>query len=427
MSTSDDKVSDVPSRKRIQEERLETGKRIALEKTNDQQTATDDDTEDEGNESYHDEEENRVFQTFMDKANLIQYTDEFGVLQGLMKYINENIQIWKTRKLKIAIIGNSGTGKSSFINAIRGLKPDDEGAAKVGVTETTMNKQEYILPKNNNISLWDLPGVGTQKFKKEDYLDAVDLKEFDAFMIVSATRFSENDVWLANEILKHDSNIFFLRTKIDQDLNNEKSDHPKEYNKDDCLRKIRMDIVNNLKKSKFSRKRTGVYLVSSRESSNFDFPKLLCRLNKIVSKKRFALRRVLENHLKGILQQKQKVKKGHFFWKKVNLFFDKNSLYSCTRYMHKNCKTAFSLDDNIILQVSEQIGLSVQVLKTKELKYFNYLEKEKYNNMHLLNSFLGSLRVFKSRLNAVCDVLAEDEEKLVRLLLNHLEEQLRPF
>jgi predicted GTPase len=377
----------------------------------------------------------QMFQTFVDEANLIQYTDTLRVLPGLMKYINENIQIWKTRKLKIAIIGNSGTGKSSLINAIRGLKPEDKGAAPVGVTETTMEKQEYVLPSNENISLWDLPGVGTQNFKKEDYLDAVNLKEFDAFMIVSASRFSENDVWLANEILKLGSYIFFLRTKIDADLTNEKIDHPSTYNETSCLRKIKMDIVTNLKKSKFSQKRSGIYLVSSRESSKFGFPKLLLKLNRIMSKKRFALRRVLENHLKSILEKKRELIKGHFVSQKVFLFLTNNVdiFIKCSRQMQNDCKIAFSLDDNTIESISDEIGMSVYHLKTEELKYFKFLKHpwkpKKTRSSYLLDALdLGtSYRWFKSYLNDVCDVLAIDEARLIHLRLNYLEEQLRPF
>ncbi|XP_060555285.1 T-cell-specific guanine nucleotide triphosphate-binding protein 2-like [Ruditapes philippinarum] len=432
MSVSDDTVSDVPSRERVQEERLEAERIKCIENASDQYTATDDDTEDEGDESDDDEEEeNSMFQTFVDEANLIQCTNEFGVLPGLMKYISKNIQTWKTRKLKIAIIGNSGTGKSSLINAIRGLKPEDKGAAPVGVTETTMKKQEYVLPSNENISLWDLPGVGTHNFKKKDYLHAVNLKEFDAFMIVSATRFSENDVWLANEILKLESYIFFLRTKIDADLNNEKIDYPRKYNEASCLRKIKMDIVSNFKKSKFPQKRSGIYLVSSRESSKFDFPKLLFRLTGILSKKRFALRRVLENHLKSILKKNKEQRKGHFFWTKVSLLFGLGSLPSFTREMHNDCKIAFSLDDKTIESVSDEIGMSVNDLKTKELKYFKLLE-EHLKKEEQYSYFLGLIviqgcPIFIKQLNEVCDVMAMDEGILVHLVLDNLEEKLRTF
>ena len=48
----------------------------------------------------------------------------------------------KAIPLNVAVIGNSGVGKSSFINAIRDLTADDEGAAEVDVVEATTD----ILP-----------------------------------------------------------------------------------------------------------------------------------------------------------------------------------------------------------------------------------------------------------------------------------------
>ena len=42
---------------------------------------------------------------------------------------------WMNIPLNVAVIGNSGVGKSSFINAIRRLNADD-GAVPIGVKET---------------------------------------------------------------------------------------------------------------------------------------------------------------------------------------------------------------------------------------------------------------------------------------------------
>jgi len=48
--------------------------------------------------------------------------------------------------VNIAITGNSGVGKSSWINAIRKLSPKSPGAALTGVTETTTEPQMYKFP-----------------------------------------------------------------------------------------------------------------------------------------------------------------------------------------------------------------------------------------------------------------------------------------
>merc|ERR1719277_334917 len=46
-------------------------------------------------------------------------------------------------QLRIAVTGASGVGKSSWINALRRVMPNDKDAAATGVTETTMEPTMY--------------------------------------------------------------------------------------------------------------------------------------------------------------------------------------------------------------------------------------------------------------------------------------------
>ncbi|XP_052775821.1 T-cell-specific guanine nucleotide triphosphate-binding protein 2-like [Mya arenaria] len=126
----------------------------------------------------------------------------------------------KKIEINIAVTGQSGSATSSFINCIRGLMADDPGAAAVDAVETTMKPTAYPHPDNPNLQVWDLPGVGTSTFTKENYLQKVNLNRFDFVLLLSFSRFTENDVWLANEIrrLKPKYNLFFIRTKIDDDV-----------------------------------------------------------------------------------------------------------------------------------------------------------------------------------------------------------------
>eukprot|EP00927_Polykrikos_kofoidii_P030717 TRINITY_DN26440_c0_g1_i1.p1 TRINITY_DN26440_c0_g1~~TRINITY_DN26440_c0_g1_i1.p1 ORF type:complete len:550 (-),score=93.60 TRINITY_DN26440_c0_g1_i1:119-1681(-) len=66
-------------------------------------------------------------------------------------YLSDSI---KRGAINIAITGNSGVGKSSWVNAIRRLKKSDHAAAKVGVNETTMEPQLYKFPDSDGVRLF---------------------------------------------------------------------------------------------------------------------------------------------------------------------------------------------------------------------------------------------------------------------------------
>lgn len=58
----------------------------------------------------------------------------------------------------VAICGPSGSGKSSLVNALRGLLNSDPDAARVGTTEATTEKQEYRAAAYfKRLSLVDFP------------------------------------------------------------------------------------------------------------------------------------------------------------------------------------------------------------------------------------------------------------------------------
>lgn len=41
-------------------------------------------------------------------------------IAGVQRMMTEKLTLWQNVKINLAILGNSGAGKSSFINAIRG-------------------------------------------------------------------------------------------------------------------------------------------------------------------------------------------------------------------------------------------------------------------------------------------------------------------
>ena len=138
----------------------------------------------------------------------VKYT-EIRASQAASEAFARRLANWKDIPFNIAIVGSSGSGKSSFINAIRNITADDEGGAAVDVNECTKEPTPYCHPTNGNLKLWDLPGVGTPNFPKDsEYLENVKFNRYDFFLIFSSTRFTEDDNWLAEQI-QSKNKIFF--------------------------------------------------------------------------------------------------------------------------------------------------------------------------------------------------------------------------
>ena len=94
-------------------------------------------------------------------------------------------------KLHFAVCGNSGSGKSSLINAFRGLTNVDPGAAPTGVIETTMSVTRYPDPHDelpHSRFIWfDVPGAGTLNVPSWQYFNQQGLFVFDIIILVYDT------------------------------------------------------------------------------------------------------------------------------------------------------------------------------------------------------------------------------------------------
>ncbi len=176
--------------------------------------------------------------------------------------------------MSIAVTGRPGSGKSTIINTLRGLNPRQSGAAPVGVTETTSMPTRYPHPQYTNFVLWDLPGVGTPRYPRDTYLRAINFSTYDFFFIVTSDRFTEDDSWLAREIRSLGKALYFIRSKLDADIANDRVDNEDDHSEDAVINQIRENCRVNMQGQNIAGR---LFVLSGRRQfeSRWDFPHLL--------------------------------------------------------------------------------------------------------------------------------------------------------
>nr|XP_048275011.1 interferon-inducible GTPase 1-like [Myodes glareolus] len=236
---------------------------------------------------------------------LIELHLKKGNIQGANSVIINALKNIDKAPINIAVTGESGGGKSSFINALRGVGPEDQDAAEEGVTETTMMRTSYKHPKIKSLTLWDLPGIGTMNFPPNDYLEKVKFQEYDFFVIVSASRLTKLELDLAKAIIFMKKNYYFVRTKVDIDLENEEKCKPRNFNREKTLQQIRSYCVNTF--SQNSMDAPHIFLISNRHLSDYDFPVLMDTLIKdLPDQKRHNFMLSLPNITEAAIDRKHK-------------------------------------------------------------------------------------------------------------------------
>eukprot|EP01012_Entosiphon_sulcatum_P015557 TRINITY_DN2050_c0_g1_i1.p1 TRINITY_DN2050_c0_g1~~TRINITY_DN2050_c0_g1_i1.p1 ORF type:complete len:377 (+),score=72.71 TRINITY_DN2050_c0_g1_i1:170-1300(+) len=123
----------------------------------------------------------------------------------------------------IAVAGYRGVGKSSTVNFLRGVAPGDEGAAAVGVVETTMSPTAY--PLGPAAQLYDLPGGDTRQFRRETYIQQMGIRHFDVVLIVVAGSCSELVDCLVAEVQRCGVPAALIGTKLDTLADNNAADY----------------------------------------------------------------------------------------------------------------------------------------------------------------------------------------------------------
>lgn len=162
---------------------------------------------------------------------------ESGDIPQAASRLRELLATTESTRLEVGVTGESGAGKSSLINALRGLGAEDPGAALTGVVETTMQ------PKSTS------------------------------FRYLSPRRCGAVETRLASEILRQGKKFYFVRTKVDEDLAATRSQRPSGFNETTVLQEIRDHCVERLRAAGISDPR--IFLVSNLSPTRYDFPMLV--------------------------------------------------------------------------------------------------------------------------------------------------------
>uniref|UniRef100_A0A8C4SAP2 IRG-type G domain-containing protein n=1 Tax=Erpetoichthys calabaricus TaxID=27687 RepID=A0A8C4SAP2_ERPCA len=294
-------------------------------------------------------------------------TEELGSLYSEMGFeavvskIKEKNEALEKETLSIAVTGESGTGKSALVNAMRDLNPGEPGAAEEGTTEQTMKVTRYKHPKLETVCFYDLPGIGTLNFPARDYAKMVNLNTYDLFIIVIGNRFLEHDALLIREIQKMKKQFYFVRSKIDFEFNNLK--HQNREN--DCG---------------FSSQE--VFLVSSRFIKDLDFPRFCDILESQLSEnKRYIFQLSLPNFSADVVRKKKAILHRKILAAAAASFVAGASpipgvSIACDIAIlvktFLEIRKSFGLDDDSLGSLALKVGKPVEVLKAEVKNPFIY-------------------------------------------------------
>lgn len=166
--------------------------------------------------------------------------------------------------VNVAVVGNSGVGKSLLINSLRDVNSGDETWAPVGVQQTTVDPVCYMMPGVPGMKLWDLAGAGSQLFPRGGYTRAIGLRHFDVVLVVTTCRFTQTEAALLSELAGGSAPSFVVRTMVDVDIASNLADHGQTEGE------TKLGILEDLR----VRGVPAPYLVNARAPGAHDFPRL---------------------------------------------------------------------------------------------------------------------------------------------------------
>lgn len=152
---------------------------------------------------------------------------------------------------------------------------------KITVRETTTGysmevDRKEVTGKLSDCVIWDLPGTGTPTFPQATYLRCMGIRHFDLVVLLTATRFTEAEMLLMQELKRWRVPFFLVRTKVDNDVQAE-IELEEEWQEEECdieeCQKIKDETISVIKDYFIRLYDKEVYCISSkpRYRDKYDF------------------------------------------------------------------------------------------------------------------------------------------------------------
>ncbi|KAI5995099.1 interferon-inducible GTPase-domain-containing protein [Pisolithus albus] len=160
-------------------------------------------------------------------------------------------------RFHFAVAGVAGSGKSSLINAIRGVENRHQDAAETGVVETTVTTGRYPDPNPDLPFVWyDIPGAGTLHQPDWLYFNAQGLFVFDCVIVLFDNHFTETDIAILTNCSRFQIPTYIVRSKADVHIRNIMTARER------FIADTRANVKRNLKQAELPDQ--WVYMVSNR-------------------------------------------------------------------------------------------------------------------------------------------------------------------
>ncbi|XP_022620098.1 interferon-inducible GTPase 5-like [Seriola dumerili] len=363
--------------------------------------------------------------------NLLETLKE-SIESNKLSDVKDAVEDLLISRINLAVVGNRGDEKDSFLNSLRGLGPGDEGAALSSSVVASEDMAGYPNPKHSDFRLWDLsPVPDTSPFEPGGYMDKVKFLRYNA-VFMTFTHVPQNnsvEVYLEARSLQRQTVYFILLASVEETEKNL-----------EVKRKASLEILKSrgLTQPK-------VYLVRPSTLEKFDFPGLLDDMSKDLPEIRaHALLLALPTLTSALVTQKKEAFKA-LVWAAASLSGGMSAIpvplvasmvdSSVAVRILTKAQLSLCLDDESVERLARRRGmdptrlkglrtcvLSVEVTKGEVKRRLAAAEKDlatvssKLVEMAMPRHARSASRSFAAMLqslNSAIDEMAADAEKIV--------------